>query len=102
MSLYDRLTAEEGDGFTKIGVRLLFSGLGEYLAGEVTEANIVAYFGLDAAGATELNFVITKLDGLPANQKDSFNMMIQQVSLLAEDHAPGYDKQKIKDRITNF
>ncbi len=104
MSLIDRLinTFPEG-GNEKIAVHTFYAALGELKDGEVTKAQVVAYFNLDAAAETELNALITKYQSLPAKNREHFMEVFHRILMLARADVPGYTtKAEINARLSSF
>lgn len=93
MALLERLG---GLGHPETTIKLSIGAFGacltELALGQVTKAEIITYFGLDATEQTELDWVIARYNAQPdAAAKAKFiDIVINVVFVLAEARFPGY------------
>ena len=96
--LFERWTAEPGDGFEKIPVHTFGAALSELARGSVTKAQLVAAFSLDAADETELDAITAKYAAEPtALAKAAFIAKLEDVMVLSS--AGFYSKAKAKTEL---
>lgn len=92
MALVDRL-AGFGDPETnqKLSVNAFWAHLYELANGQRTQAQIITYFGLDAAEQAELTWLIGKYNVQPnATAKAKFVELMQVIFFMAENGVSGY------------
>lgn len=95
MSLVDRLAGITDEpipvGFKKLGVSTFWASLYELAQGQVTKAQMVAYFELDPTEEAELDWIIGRYNAQPnATAKAKFVELMQVLFMLAEAGVPGY------------
>lgn len=95
MSLIDRLggpfTFPVPEDFKKLGINAFWALLYELAQGQVTKAQIVNYFELDAAEEAELDWIVGRYNAQPnATAKAKFVELMQVILMLAESRVPGY------------
>lgn len=93
MALIDRLAGLGGmeSADPKLSVNAFWALLYEMAKGQITKAQIVAYFDLDMDEQTELDWLIGKYNAQPtATAKASFVELMRVIFLLAEARVPGY------------
>ena len=82
MALFDRLIATDG---TKVPVRQFMAAMQELARGQMTKAEIVAAFALDAADVVELDQVIARYQTKTAAlDKFAFAHALHDILMLAE------------------
>lgn len=99
MGLYERITSDgESDSPEKIPVHIFGVALREWARGNITRANVVNAFNLDAGDQTEINAIAAKYAGLPnANAKLDFLTQMEDAFLAAE--AGFYDRDTVASRL---
>lgn len=93
MALIDRLAGinQDPENNQKLSVNAFHAMLYELASGQVTKAQIVAYFSLDATEETELDWIIGKYNAQPtAAAKEKFVELMRVLFILAESQVPGY------------
>lgn len=93
MALVDRLAGinQDPEGGNKLSVNAFHAMLYELAAGQVTKAQIVAYFALDAGEEAELDWIIGRYNAQPnAAAKEKFVELMRVLFILAESQVPGY------------
>ena len=92
MALIDKLAGlEDPETGTKFSVNAFHAALVELSNGEVTQQNIIDYFGMDADDQTDLQWLIGRYNAQPnAAAKEKFVELMRTLFVLAEEGAPGY------------
>ncbi len=106
-NLSDRILNEETDPLLtpggkdfKISIHGFMAALGELKRGQVTKAQVVAAFDLDASAETDLDALIAKVQGLPNNQaRENFRMELHDVLLLAEGDLAYTTRAALRTRL---
>jgi len=92
MALIERLAGiglPEGEG--KLAVNTFHAAMYELAAGQVTKAQIVAYFELDATEESELQWIIDQYNAQPnAAAKEKYIELLRVCFIMAESQVPGY------------
>lgn len=95
MSLVDRLAgiapSPIPEDFRKLAVSTFWGCLYELAQGQVTKAQMVSYFELDATEEAELDWIIGRYNAQPnATAKAKFVELMHVLFMLAESGVPGY------------
>ena len=95
MGIYERITADDD---TKIAVHRLGAALREVARGNVTKAQVVAIFGLDATATTELDSIAAAYVALTTDMdRSEFLGLLEDALLLAE--TGDYNETTVKSRL---
>ena len=79
------------EDFRKMEILFFWAMLYELAQGNITKAQIISRFDLDAAEETELDWIIGRYNAQPnATAKAKFVELVQVLFLLAEGRVPGY------------
>ena len=96
MGLVNRLAGIPEPGQTpeevrKLEVNTFHASMYELAAGQVTKAQIVSYFGLDAAEQSELDWIISQYNAQPnAAAREKYVELLRVCFIMAEAQVPGY------------
>ena len=98
MGLYERWSAEPGDGVEKLPEHAFGSALSEYARGVVTKDQLVTAFNMSAEDESELDAIAVKYAALPAGlAKAAFIAKLEDVMVLSS--AGFYSKAKAKTEL---
>ena len=98
MGLYQRWTATGENATNKINVHAFGAALREFARGQITKAQIVAAFDLDAQDETQLDAIIATYQALPNAAAQAKGMQaFESAMILAE--AGYYTEQQCKDSL---
>lgn len=94
--IYERVTNPSESGETKLPVHTFMAALRELPRGNVTKAQVVSAFALDATAESELDAIIATYGALSTDRTQlEFKSQLHDALLLAE--SGHYDKSKVKD-----
>lgn len=93
--IYERITSTGEAPEPKIPVHAFGAALREWARGNITKADLVGAFSLDATAQNELDAIATKYGGLTGDfARASFVVLLEDALILAE--AGLYSKAKVQ------
>lgn len=98
MDLFDMLFP--GPERSSVGVHVFYAAIVDYVAGYTTRAQIIGALGLTDTGVTQLDILLSAVDGLGTlAAKLSFGEQLHAVMVLAESGRKYTTKQEFAARL---